>query len=227
MTRRSKSGGDRRATEAVRPRSPAIRSAPVLRPITVKDLRTGGLRHAERGPRRCADSFMEARWPKDFRRRPGRRGGTEAGSHHDPLHKDMSLHAVQKRTNFQSAASGPFWTRLAAISPLNPLARSLSRDLGSSPVPGRFTSPSPNRVTLAFNRSRMTPLSAPRRRPFPGRREAKCGMPSIRFLHGGWLHVGMNWLWFVAFGSPVARRFGAPRFLFARPGRRRCTTSPT
>lgn len=33
------------------------------------------------------------------------------------------------------------------------------------------------------------------------------------FLHGGWLHVGMNCLWFTAFGSAVARRFKTPRFL--------------
>ena len=36
---------------------------------------------------------------------------------------------------------------------------------------------------------------------------------SYAFLHGGWLHVGMNCLWLAAFGSPVARRFGSPRFL--------------
>src|ERR1700757_1125115 len=33
------------------------------------------------------------------------------------------------------------------------------------------------------------------------------------FLHGGWLHVSVNAIWFAAFGSAVARRFGAPRFL--------------
>jgi membrane associated rhomboid family serine protease len=33
------------------------------------------------------------------------------------------------------------------------------------------------------------------------------------FLHGGWLHVIVNSIWFAAFGSAVARRFGAPRFL--------------
>jgi membrane associated rhomboid family serine protease len=33
------------------------------------------------------------------------------------------------------------------------------------------------------------------------------------FLHGGWLHISVNAVWFAAFGSPVARRFGAPRFL--------------
>ncbi len=34
------------------------------------------------------------------------------------------------------------------------------------------------------------------------------------FLHGGWAHVGMNCLWLVAFGSAVARRFRAARFLY-------------
>lgn len=33
------------------------------------------------------------------------------------------------------------------------------------------------------------------------------------FLHGGWTHVGLNLLWMLAFGSPVARRFGTLRFL--------------
>jgi membrane associated rhomboid family serine protease len=33
------------------------------------------------------------------------------------------------------------------------------------------------------------------------------------FLHGGWLHVGINCVWLAAFGSPVARRFGTARFL--------------
>ena len=33
------------------------------------------------------------------------------------------------------------------------------------------------------------------------------------FLHGSWAHVGFNCLWLAAFGAPVARRFGAARFL--------------
>lgn len=33
------------------------------------------------------------------------------------------------------------------------------------------------------------------------------------FLHGGWVHLGLNGIWMVAFGTPVARRFGAVRFL--------------
>ena len=33
------------------------------------------------------------------------------------------------------------------------------------------------------------------------------------FLHGSWPHVALNSLWLLAFGSPVARRFGDLRFL--------------
>lgn len=32
-------------------------------------------------------------------------------------------------------------------------------------------------------------------------------------LHGSWLHLGFNALWLLAFGTPVARRFGTVRFL--------------
>lgn len=38
-------------------------------------------------------------------------------------------------------------------------------------------------------------------------------------LHGDWTHLGANALWLLAFGTPVARRIGAPRFvLFALLG---------
>jgi membrane associated rhomboid family serine protease len=33
------------------------------------------------------------------------------------------------------------------------------------------------------------------------------------FLHGSWTHVGLNAIWLVAFGPPLARRLGAVRFL--------------
>jgi len=36
---------------------------------------------------------------------------------------------------------------------------------------------------------------------------------SYAFLHGDWVHLGVNLIWFVAFGSAVAWRFGALRFL--------------
>lgn len=33
------------------------------------------------------------------------------------------------------------------------------------------------------------------------------------FLHGSWVHLGLNAVWLLAFGTPVARRFGPFRFL--------------
>lgn len=36
---------------------------------------------------------------------------------------------------------------------------------------------------------------------------------SYALLHGSWLHVAVNAIWFAAFGAAVARRFGATRFL--------------
>jgi membrane associated rhomboid family serine protease len=37
---------------------------------------------------------------------------------------------------------------------------------------------------------------------------------SYMFLHGSWLHLGVNCLWLFAFGAVVARRFGAGLFYF-------------
>lgn len=36
---------------------------------------------------------------------------------------------------------------------------------------------------------------------------------SHAFLHGDWTHLGLNTVWLLAFGTPVARRLGAERFL--------------
>lgn len=33
------------------------------------------------------------------------------------------------------------------------------------------------------------------------------------FIHGSWVHVGLNTIWIIAFGPPVARRLGPARFL--------------
>lgn len=33
------------------------------------------------------------------------------------------------------------------------------------------------------------------------------------FLHADWVHLGVNLIWMVSFGTPLARRFGALRFL--------------
>src|SRR5664280_3437097 len=32
-------------------------------------------------------------------------------------------------------------------------------------------------------------------------------------IHADWMHYGVNAVWLLPFGSAVARRFGAPRFL--------------
>ncbi|MGO9847139.1 MAG: rhomboid family intramembrane serine protease [Methylocella sp.] len=83
-------------------------------------------------------------------------------------------------------------------------------------VPGRFTFAfDPARVTAAFNAiPEDAEFRAQAARFFLGDGKPLWWTPlTYAFLHGGWLHVGMNCLWFVAFGSPVARRFGAPRFL--------------
>jgi len=36
---------------------------------------------------------------------------------------------------------------------------------------------------------------------------------SYALLHGSWMHLGLNGIWLLAFGTPVARRFGALRYL--------------
>src|SRR3984893_3672392 len=84
-------------------------------------------------------------------------------------------------------------------------------------VPGRFTFAfAPDRVSLAFNSiADGAELRAQTAAFFLGDGKPKWWTPlTYAFLHGGWPHVVMNCLWFAAFGSAVARRFGAPRFLF-------------
>ncbi|WOJ89670.1 rhomboid family intramembrane serine protease [Methylocapsa polymorpha] len=83
-------------------------------------------------------------------------------------------------------------------------------------VPGRFTFAfDPDRVSAAYNAiSQQGEERAQLERFFLGDGRPLWWTPlTYAFLHGGWLHVGLNCLWFVAFGSAVARRFGTPRFL--------------
>jgi membrane associated rhomboid family serine protease len=50
--------------------------------------------------------------------------------------------------------------------------------------------------------------------PFPGGLAAEIwSFVTYAFLHGDFLHLLVNCLWFVPFGSAVARRFGPMRFL--------------
>ena len=49
---------------------------------------------------------------------------------------------------------------------------------------------------------------------FPGGDAARvCSLLTYAFLHANWTHVLVNMLWLVAFGSPLAWRFGTVRFL--------------
>lgn len=36
---------------------------------------------------------------------------------------------------------------------------------------------------------------------------------SYALLHGSWVHLGLNGIWLLAFGTPIARRFGVVRYL--------------
>jgi membrane associated rhomboid family serine protease len=84
-------------------------------------------------------------------------------------------------------------------------------------VPGRFTYAfAPERVAHALNSiTDGGELRAQAAAFFLGDGKPQWWTPlTYAFLHGSWLHVGMNSLWFAAFGAAVARRFGGPRFLF-------------
>jgi membrane associated rhomboid family serine protease len=83
-------------------------------------------------------------------------------------------------------------------------------------VPGRFTFAfDPDRVSAAYNAIvHSDEPGAQADRFFLGDGEPQWWTPlTYAFLHGGWAHVGLNSLWFVAFGSAVARRLGTMRFL--------------
>ena len=83
-------------------------------------------------------------------------------------------------------------------------------------VPGRFT--------YSYDAAGVADMFAQFAGPFARAQEESArfflgdGRPlwwtplSYTVLHGDWMHVGVNCLWLVAFGSPVARRFGAWRF---------------
>jgi len=89
-------------------------------------------------------------------------------------------------------------------------------------VPGRFTlSFDPDRVSAVYNALAKTDATRTDiANLFLGDGEPLWWTPlTYAFLHANWLHVGLNCLWFVAFGAPVARRFGLVRFyLFCAGG---------
>ena len=63
--------------------------------------------------------------------------------------------------------------------------------------------PDPNAVVEALG---LSPLGVAQGRVW--------GLVTVMFVHGGWIHAGLNALGAVAFGTPVARWFGR-----GRPGR--------
>jgi membrane associated rhomboid family serine protease len=84
-------------------------------------------------------------------------------------------------------------------------------------VPGRFTfALDPGLVNAAFEATARSSESAAQLATFfLGDGRPLWWTPlTYALLHGGWAHVGVNCLWLVAFGSAVARRFGAARFLY-------------
>ena len=86
----------------------------------------------------------------------------------------------------------------------------------------------PGRLTYAFAPSRVAAaLIALSGQGENGLREAQIGrfflddgrmepwtVVTYGLLHADWAHLGLNALWLLAFGAPVARRLGPVRFLF-------------
>jgi membrane associated rhomboid family serine protease len=65
-------------------------------------------------------------------------------------------------------------------------------------------------LAFAFIPARYGPLAE----MLPGGWAACLWTPaSYAFLHADWLHLGVNLIWMASFGSALARRFGALRFL--------------
>ena len=69
-------------------------------------------------------------------------------------------------------------------------------------------------LTFAFIPQRYAAWMAGHGGMFPGGRLADIWtFFTYMFLHGSWTHLAMNSLWLLAFGTPLAVRLGAERFL--------------
>jgi membrane associated rhomboid family serine protease len=86
-------------------------------------------------------------------------------------------------------------------------------------VPGRLTIAIwPRRLIELLDRANSDPAALHQARAIRELRILEGGtkpwtLLTYAFLHGSWTHVSLNSIWLVAFGPPIARRFGAPRFL--------------
>ena len=67
--------------------------------------------------------------------------------------------------------------------------------------------------SLAFVPARYNSTPLPYGGYYGGLGAAIWTFVTYAFLHGSWMHLGFNAVWLLAFGTPVARRFGAVRFL--------------
>lgn len=83
-------------------------------------------------------------------------------------------------------------------------------------VPGRFTYFfDPGRITHVIATAQQAdPMQGEIDRAFLNNGGPLWWTPlTYALLHASWAHVGFNALWLVAFGAPVARRFGNQRFI--------------
>jgi membrane associated rhomboid family serine protease len=85
-------------------------------------------------------------------------------------------------------------------------------------IPGRLTiSLWPNELAKLIAASNTDPSALDSARMWRATTAMHSGMKlgtllTYAFLHGSWTHVILNCVWIVAFGPPLARRFGAARF---------------
>jgi membrane associated rhomboid family serine protease len=86
-------------------------------------------------------------------------------------------------------------------------------------IPGRLTiSIWPRRMMELLHRANADPAALQQAREIRALRILGGGAKpwtvlTYAFLHGSWTHVLLNSVWLVAFGPPIARRFGSGRFL--------------
>ena len=86
-------------------------------------------------------------------------------------------------------------------------------------IPGRLTIGIwPDRLVDLFSRANSDPAALQKLRQIRELQVLDGGakpwtLLTYAFLHGSWTHVLLNMVWLVAFGPPIARRFGGARFL--------------
>jgi membrane associated rhomboid family serine protease len=86
-------------------------------------------------------------------------------------------------------------------------------------IPGRLTIAIwPQRLIDLLDRANSDPTALEQAREMRELRVLSGGakpwtLLTYAFLHGSWTHVLLNSIWLIAFGPPIARRFGTPRFL--------------